>query len=134
MFCETNSFCLSTVLRMNTSLQEWIWWLIAFLFSEYGSSSIGWLQNNLLHVKDTIFLHVKILVQRTNEKPRGIFHLINQIQCFIIRISVVVFSISVCLPDVHFLRIKRAFLRAKPGKNFPDGWILILYCTLLFMK
>ena len=34
----------------------------------------------------TIFLHVKILVQRSNEKPRGIFYWINQIQCLITRI------------------------------------------------
>ena len=38
--------------------------------------------------------------------------------------------ISVCFPDVHFLRTKRAFLRAKPHKSL--GWWLIQMADLHF--
>ena len=52
----------------------------------------------LSHIKDTIFLHVMIRYfymlrywfNDPMKKPRKIFYLINQIQCFIIRISVAV--------------------------------------------
>ena len=38
--------------------------------------------------------------------------------------------ISDCVPDVHFLRKKRAFLTAKPEKKFSRWLILELNCKL----
>ena len=54
-------------------------------------------------------LHKKIFVQRSNEKPCMIFYLINEIQCFIIRISV-----TVC----RFLFVCRAFILCEQNKLF----------------
>ena len=70
------------------------------------------------HVKDTVFLHVKILVQRSSEKPRRIFYWINQIQCFISRILV-----AIC----WFQFVCRTFIFCEQNKSF---WEFYLDCTL----
>ena len=69
-------------------------------------------------MKDRIFLHGKIFVQKLNEKPRKIldqsgpmFHNLYLGGGLLI---------SVCLPDVD-QRAKGPIFRAKPDENFPNG-------------
>ena len=72
------------------------------------------MKNRILsHVKDPIFLNVKILVQRSSEKPPRIFYWINQIQCFIIRISVAVCWFQFVFAGRWFSANKTSFFKSK---------------------